>query len=131
MKEANVIGIILWLNMVLWVVGFLIPAPCFAIACREWLVTKSRPARKLWRRRVSQIALAAFAVAIVFWIFVAIRQYRGADFYGTPTSYVGVLGSMLLIILSAFAEGKLRIWLIMGAIGILSFFGISTGEAAI
>ena len=38
---------------------------------------------------------------------------------------------MLLIILSAFAEGKLRIWLILGAIGLLSFFGISTGEAAI
>jgi hypothetical protein len=45
--------------------------------------------------------------------------------------YVGAAGSALLIVVSAFAERKMRIWLILGAIGLLCFFGVSTGEAAI
>src|SRR2546429_557796 len=129
--EVRLMAILLWLNIILWLAGFVLPVPCFALACRAWLITKNAAVAKPWRRWISHLALAAFAVATVFWAFVAIQQYRGGDFYGTATSYIGVFGSTVLIIPSAFAEGKLRLWLIIGAIGILSFFGISTGEAAI
>ena len=96
-----------------------------------WL--KSRGASKAapWRQRISKVALAVLGAGIAFWVYVAAQQYVGADFYGTTTASIGAIGSTLLIIPSAFAEREVRLWLILGAIGLLLFFGISTGEAAI
>jgi len=117
--------------MIFWLLGFALPAPCFILAGVSWLKVKSTPAAKPWRKLLSHVAMMAFAVGIGFWIYVVVQQYRGADFYGTATSYIGASASALLIIVSAFAERKIRIWLILGAIGLLFFFGASTGEAAI
>ena len=128
---TNVIGILLGLNIIFWLLGFVLPVPCFIFAGVVWFKTRGTSAAKPWRQLISQIALVAFAVGIAFWVYVAAEQYRGADFYGTTTSFIGASGSALLIILSGFAEGRVRIWLILGAIGLLAFFGVSTGEAAI
>ena len=125
------IEILLGLNIVFWLLGFVLPIPCFVLAGIWWLKVRGTLAAKPWRQLMSKIALAASAVGIGFWLYVALQQYRGADLYHTTTSLIGALGSALLIILSAFAETRVRLWLVLGAIGLLAFFGISTGEAAI
>lgn len=123
--------ILLGLNIIFWMLGFALPVPCFVLAGVLWLKAKRRSDAKPWRQLTSRIALAVSAVGIGFWFYVALQQYRGADFYHTTASSSGAIGSALLIILSAFAETRVRLWLILGAIGLLLFFGISTGEAAI
>jgi hypothetical protein len=123
--------IILALSMFLWLAGFAVPVPCFALACRAWFVIRGTTATGPWRRRLSHFALAAFAAGMGLWAYVAVQQYRGADFYDSTTSHIGAAGSAVLIVLSAFGERKIRIWLILGAIGLLLFFVVSTGEVAI
>jgi hypothetical protein len=123
--------IVLLLNIILWLAGFVLPVPCFALAFRGWLSLRNTPAASAWRRWTSQVAFFALAAGLAFWIYVLVRQSRGADFYGTTVSIFGASGSALLIALSAFSEEEVRLWLILGSLGPLFFFGISTGEAAI
>jgi len=125
------IEILLGLNIVFWLLGFVLPVPCFVLAAVLWLKRRGTSGTQPWRQLISKIALAASVVGTGCWFYVALQQYRGVDFYRTTASSIGVLGSALLIILSAFAETRVRLWLIFGAIGLLAFFGISTGEAAI
>ena len=70
-------------------------------------------------------------VGLVLWIYALVRQYRGADLYETLTTNLETLGAALLRVPSALAEKGIRRWLILGAVGLLFFFAVSTGEIAI
>jgi hypothetical protein len=126
-------GILLGLNAIFWIAGFLLPIPMSFLAWRGWLKTKdSAPApAKPWRRKMSQIALCLLSVGTVHWVYASVRMYLGADLFESLTAHAGAFGAALLIIPSSLAERKARIWLILGALGLLFFFGISTGEVAI
>jgi hypothetical protein len=68
---------------------------------------------------------------IVLWIVALVRQSRGAGLYGTFPTNLETLAAALLIIPSALAKKGSRRWLTLGALGLLLFFAISTGEIAI
>jgi len=80
---------------------------------------------------MSVIALFWLAVGFAFWIVSVVRLHRGADLFQTPATNLATLGAALLIVPSALAERKVRLWLILGAVGLLFFFVSSTGEIAI
>ena len=80
---------------------------------------------------MSQIALCLLAIGLALWIYASLRLYLGADLFESLTARVGMLGAALSIIPSAFAEKKVRIWLVLGALGLLFLFGVSTGEVEI
>jgi hypothetical protein len=123
--------IVLLLNIILWLAGFVLPAPCFGLACRGWFNMRTTPSVSISRRWVSEIAFFALAAGLAFWIYALVREYRGVDHYGKPISNVGASASAFLVVLSAFSEKEVRLWLILGSLGLLFFFGISTGEAAL
>ena len=75
-------GILLGLNAIFWIAGFLLPAPSFILACREWFKTRNTPPAKAWRRKISQVTLGLFALSgnllvgmsmLVYFLTVAIR----------------------------------------------------------
>jgi hypothetical protein len=86
---------------------------------------------KAWEHWATQIALALLTAGIVLWSVASVRQYRGADLYQTFTTNLATLPAALLIIPSALAKKGSRRWLSIGALGLLFFFAISTGEVAI
>jgi hypothetical protein len=128
---GSMMGILLGLNAIFWLAGFILPVPCFALACICWFRTRYTPPTKIWRRSMSVIALCWLALGLAFWTLSVVRLYRGADLFETPATDLATLGAALLIVLSAFAERKVRLWLIFGALGLLFFFMSSTGEIAI
>src|SRR5438046_710998 len=109
------IGILLGLNAVFWLAGFVLPAPCFALACLGWFKIRCTPPTKAWRRWMSSIAFFWLAAGLAFWIVSVVRLHRGADLFETPTTNLATLAAALLIVPSALAEGKIRLWLIFGA----------------
>jgi hypothetical protein len=125
-------GFLLGLNAIFWIAGFLFPVPCFIMACRGWIKTRNIPPAKSWRRKVSQIALCLLALGLGLWIYALLRGWRGDDIlYNALTAKVGRWGSASMIIPCALAESKVRIYLLLGAFGLLFFFGVSLGEMAI
>jgi hypothetical protein len=64
---------------------------------------------------------------------VAVAEGRGVlsqqSYYGSWAMYVGVLGSVATIAVSALAEDKLRRYLLLGAIGLLCLFCFGLTEA--
>ena len=124
-------GILLGLNAILWISGFLLPGPMTFLAWRGWFKTKNSAPAKPWRRKTSQIALCLLSVGMVLWVYASVRIYFGADLFESLTAHAGAFGAAILIIPSALAERKTGIWLILGALGLLFFFGVSTGEVAI
>ena len=124
-------GFLLFLNMVLWIAGFLIPVPCFILSCRELIRRRNIPPDKIWRRRVSQISLLLLGLALVLWVYAVLRDWWGNYPYDAVTASIGRWGSVGLIVLCALAESPVRRYLLLGALGLLFFFGVSLGGIAI
>jgi hypothetical protein len=51
--------------------------------------------------------------------------------YEASSAVVGRWGSVGLMVVSGFSESKLRRYLLLGAAGILFFFGVSIGDVAV
>jgi hypothetical protein len=125
-------GILLGLNAILWIAGFLFPVPCFILALRGWFQTKSTPPVKAWRCKISQITLGLFALGLILWMYALLRNWSGSYVeYNGAIATVGSWGSAGMIIPSTLAESKVRVYLLIGALGLLFFFGVSLGEIAI
>ena len=122
---------LLFLNMILWIGGFLIPVPCFILSCRELIGRGNIPPAKIWRRRIFQISLALFGFGLALWAYAVLRDYWGNYSYDALTATVGRWGSVGLIVPCALAESPVRRYLLLGALGLLFFFGVSLGEIAI
>jgi hypothetical protein len=124
-------GFLLGLNMILWFGGFLIPIPCFILSCRELIGRRNIPPATIWRRRISQISLALFAMGLALWAYAVLRWGWGDYPYDALTATIGRWGSAGFIALCALAESPVRRYLLLGALGLLFFFGVSLGEIAI
>jgi len=106
------------LNVISWLGGFLLPVPCFILAWREWLRNKHKLPAKVWRRKISQIGVYLSATGLAFWIYAILREWSGHYvLYDGLTARIGRFASLGLIILCAFAETKLRRYLLLGAVG--------------
>jgi hypothetical protein len=125
-------GFLLGLNAILWIAGFLLPVPCFILALREWFKTRNSLPVKPWRQKISQVALGLFALGLAPWIYALSRNWSGSyvDYNGSIAK-VSSWGSAGMIIPCALAEGRIRIYLVLGAFGLLFYFDVSLGEIAI
>jgi len=65
---------------------------------------------------------------VPLWVSGAIRELRNDYSYIYPSAQFGRWASLPLLILSAFAEGKLRIYLMLAVVAIWLFFAITIGE---
>jgi hypothetical protein len=122
---------LLGLNMLLWFAGFVIPVPCFILSCVELISSRNIPPTKVWRRRLSQIGLALLGLGLALWVYAVLRDWMGNYSYDSLTATIGRWGSLGLVVLCALAESGARRYLLLGAFGLLFFFGISLGEFAI
>jgi len=113
--------------------GLLFPIPSIILAWREWIKTRKVPPARAWRRTVSQVGLLLFTVGLAFAVSVAVAEGRDIlsqqSYYDSWAMYVGVLGSVATIAVSALAEDKLRRYLLVGAIGLLCLFCFGFTEA--
>jgi hypothetical protein len=122
---------LLGLSMILWFGGFLIPVPCFILSCVELISSRNIPPIKIWRRRISEISLVLLGLGLALWAYAVLRNSWGNYPYDALTATVGRWGSVALIVLCALAESPVRRYLLLGAFGLLFFFGVSLGEIAI
>jgi hypothetical protein len=113
--------------------GLLLPIPCIILAWREWTKKRKVPPAIVWRRIMSQVGLLLFTVGLAFAVSVAVAEGRNVlsqqSYYGSWAMYVGELGSVAMIAVSALAEDKLRRYLLLGAIGLLCLFCFGFIEA--
>jgi hypothetical protein len=116
------------LNAILALAGFLLPVPFFILALRERLKLSKTPATRTWRRVLSNIASILFALGFALWVYALVRQFHGTYSYILLSASVGRWGSAGLIGVSALAERRLRLYLLLGSIGIWCFFGVSVGD---
>src|SRR5260221_13488251 len=113
--------------------GLLLPIPFIILAWREWTKKRKVPPGTVWRRIMSQVGLLLFTVGLAFAVSVAVAEGRNVlsqqSYDGSWAMYVGVLGSVATIAVSALAEDKLRRYLLFGAIGLLCLFCFGLTEA--
>jgi hypothetical protein len=113
--------------------GLLLPIPCVILAWRQWIKTGKASVVKTWRRTMSHIGLLLCTAGLAFAIYVAVAEGRGMlsqqSYYDSWAMYVGVLGSLAAIAISALAEVKLRRYLLLGAVGLLCLFCFGFVEA--
>ena len=120
------------LNIILGFCGYLLPVPSVVLAAREWLKRTRIPPAKKWRRTASQVGFFLLCCGVALWIYARVREPWRHDYpYMALSARVGRWGSLGLIVISAFAERKLRRYLILGAMGLLFFFGVSIGDVAL
>ena len=68
------------------------------------------------------------SAAIPLWVYAVVRESHSDYSYVFASAEFGRWSSLLLILISAFAIGKVRPYLLIVGIGILLFFGCSIGE---
>src|SRR6266704_848286 len=125
-------GLLIGLNLILAFCGYLLPFPSVILAWREWSKGGRIPPTKAWRRIVAQIGLWLLSLGVALWIYAIAREALHHDYsYEMLSASVGRWGSLGLIIVCALAERKLRRYLLLGAAGLLFFFGASIGDVTI
>lgn len=77
------------------------------------------------------MSLLLSIVGMALWIYAVVREVRGTYSYSEWSASVGRWGSLGLIVVSSFAEGKLSRYLLFGAAGLLFFFGSTIGDITI
>ncbi len=115
--------------------GFIVPIPGTILAWREWMKRQESSPTKAWRRITSQIALFVCTIGVVLSIYTMAVEWS-TELHGgghvSPSSWpisVGSWGSFPTIAISALAEGKLRKYLLVTAVGLFFFFNWTMGEA--
>jgi hypothetical protein len=116
------------LNAILALAGFLFPVPFFVLALRERHKLSRTPATRTWRRVVSNVASILFVLGFALWTYALVRQFHGTYSYILLSASVGRWGSTGLVGVSTLAERRLRLYLLLGSIGIWCFFGVSIGD---
>jgi hypothetical protein len=125
-------GFLLGLNAIFWTAGFLLPVPMSLLAWRGWFKVKNSTPAKLWRRKMSQIALCVLTVGLAFWSYALFQEWRGHYiYYDGLAARVGQWGSASMLIPCVLSERKVRTYLLLGAVGLLCYFGLSLGDIAI
>jgi hypothetical protein len=70
-------------------------------------------------------------LGLALWAYAVLRNWWGDYPYDALTATIGRWGSVVFIVLFALAESPVRRYLLLGALGLLFFFGVSFGEIAI
>jgi len=113
--------------------GLLLPTPCVILAWRAWIKTRNASEAKTLRRTMSHIGLLLCTAGLIFAAYIAIAEGRNVlsqqSYFGSWAMYVGIAGSVATIGVSALSEGKLRIYLLLGAVGLLCLFSFGFVEA--
>jgi hypothetical protein len=107
--------------------GYLLPLPALGMAWREWIVGKTAQ-EKTWRTFATSASLGLTTAVTPLWAYAAVRQIRDDYSYIFASAQVGRWSSLVLILLSAFAVGRVRPYLLLASVGILFFFSCSIGE---
>jgi hypothetical protein len=126
------LGLVIALNIVLAFLGYVLPVPAVVLAGREWAKLRKVLPTKAWRRTISHIRLLLVSLGVGLWTYAIVREAMRQDYlYEALSARVGRWGSLGLIVVSGFAESKLRRYLLLGAAGLLFFFVSSIGDVAI
>jgi len=116
------------LFVILVLSGYLFPLPGTAMAWRDWLISKKSHQQRTWRHAATTLALLLTTAGLPFWGYAVIRELRNDYSYIFTSAQFGRWSSLLLLVICAFAEGKVRIYLLIAVAGFLFFFGVSIGE---
>jgi hypothetical protein len=115
--------------------GFLLPVPSVILAWREWMKREESSPTKTWRRITSLMALFVCTIGAALSIYTMVVEWS-SELNGAghlPSSLwpisVGSWGSFPAIAISALAEGKLRKYLLVTAVGLFCFFNWTMGKA--
>jgi hypothetical protein len=76
----------------------------------------------------STTALFGLTLAIPLWSYAVTRELRNDYSYIYLSAEIGRWSSLALFIVSCFAEGKCRRYLLLASVGLLFFYGGSIGE---
>jgi len=115
--------------------GFLLPIPSIILAWREWSKREKTPPATTWRRIMSLMALFVCTIGVALSIYtMAIEWSRELNALASlsPSSLpisAGSWGAFPAIAFSALAEGKMRRFLLICAVGLFCFFNWTVGEA--
>jgi hypothetical protein len=90
--------------------GYLFPLLGTAMAWREWLILKKSRQHKRWRRTITTLAILLTTAGLPLWSYAVVRELRNDYSYIFASAQFGRYASLLLIVISAFAEGKVRIF---------------------
>jgi hypothetical protein len=121
-------GVTVFLLVTVVLGGYALPLPCLVFSWREWSRTRTVKAPAPWRRVVSTTAVLLATPAILLWIYAVIRQLRDEYSYIYTSAQIGRWSSLALLLLSCFAEGKCRTYLLLACTGLFFFYGVSIGE---
>jgi hypothetical protein len=121
-------GILLVLNFLLVIVGFVVPIPAAILAWRQWARQRSLPPSRLWHRKFSNVAMILVSLGCIFWSYALVRQVQGNYSYIESSAVIGRWVSLGLIFASSFTEGKLRRYLLLASAGIFFFFLCTIGD---
>jgi hypothetical protein len=125
-------GLLIGLNLILAFCGYLLPLPSVLLGWREWSKGRRIPPAKVWRRIVSRMGLWLLTLGGAFWVYAIVREVWHHDYsYVVPSASVGRWGSLGLTIVCSLAERGMRRYLLLGAVGLLFFFGASIGDVTI
>jgi hypothetical protein len=108
--------------------GYLFPLPRVVMSWREWVKTRSIPPRDSWSRIATILSLALLTLGMPLWVYAAFREIRDDYSYVFTSAQIGRWSSLALLVISLFAERKVRKYLLLGAVGLLFFFSVSIGE---
>lgn len=126
------VGFLVGLNIILALCGYLLPVPSLVLAGRELSKGRRIPPIRAWRRMISWTGLLLLFSGVALWVYAIVREAWHHDYsYILPSASVGRWGSLGLIIVCALAETKSRRYLLLGAAGLLFFFGASIGDVVI
>lgn len=108
--------------------GYLLPLPFTVLSWREWLRIRAVVPRREWRHTASTTALLALTLAIPLWSYAVVRELRDDYSYVYLSAQIGRWSSLALFLVSCFAEGRCRGYLLIAFAGLLFFYGASIGE---
>jgi polyferredoxin len=114
--------------------GLLVPVPSLILAWGEW-IKRATPQAQAWRRMMSLLTLLICTLGALMWTYTMVADWKNefaTSARPLSTSLVislGSWGSFPAIAISALAEGKLRKYLLVCAVGLFFFFNWTAGEA--
>jgi hypothetical protein len=117
--------------------GLVLPLPSVALAWWALFQASATPPEKQWRRVMSLVGLTAITLGLALAIYVIEVNWRAGwrlselpvPYYPKWAMSLGAWGAVGGVAISCASEGKIRKFLILGAVGLLFFFTCSVGEA--
>jgi len=108
--------------------GYLFPLPGITLAWVEWTRNRKAEVRNPWRSKLTTCALFLVSANIPLWAYAAVRELRDDYSYIFLSARFGRWSCLFLLVLSVFAEGRVKAYLLVAIAGLLLFYGATIGE---